>query len=263
MKPTEILVLDFNRKEELLTLLKSLKNECSFEHKIVVLNNGGKRYADEFCEQGLCDKVINNAINIGCGAATVQLFAQCESDFALYVQVDHQLLFNLSEGLIDNFKMMILSGDYFYVDLAGNQGNGVFSERPFFISKKNYFSAKIEFGGPGPLCDLTWSEESIQNHIKKNNLKFHSSYFESHNSKYPPFLDCGKWSVRENPDKSQWRHRPDSKELWLVKGPVKERHSYPKFNEEEWRNVLTYQSWPDGKIPEQEKANSFIVPQWH
>jgi len=262
MKPTEILVLDFNREDELRNLLKSLRLNCSFEHKIIVLNNGGERYADEFCEEGLCDKVINNSINIGCGAATVQLFAQCESDFAFYVQVDHQLLFNLSEGLIDNFKKMILSGDYFYIDVAGNQGNGIFSERPFFISKNNYFSSKIEFGGPGPLCDLMWSEESIQNHMKKNDLKFYSCYFESETSKYPPFLDCGQWSVRENPDKSQWKHRPSTKQLWLVNGPVRERHSYPKLDEEEWDYVLKNQSWPDGKIPNQELAHSFKVQGW-
>lgn len=262
MKAVEILVLDFNRRDELSNLLKSLRRNCIFNHKIVVLNNGGEKYAEEFLSQGLCDKVINNSINIGCGAATVQLFAQCESDFAFYVQVDHQLIFNLTESDIDEFKSMILSGDYFYIDVAGNQGHGVFSERPFFISKKNYFSAKIEFGGPGPLCDLVWSEESIQNHIKENNLKFHSVYLTNGVDNRPHFLDCGQWSVRENPDKSQWKHRPSTKQLWLIKGPVKQRHSYPKLDEEEWNYVLKNQSWPEAKIPNQEVAHSFKVEGW-
>ena len=256
---TEILVLDFNREEELKSLLQSLRQHCKFEHKIVVLNNGGRKYANQLFEQGLCDKVINNSINIGCGAATSQLFAQCESDFAFYVQVDQQLACDIKEENVLQFKTMILSGEYFHIDLAGDQAHGVYSERAHFISKSNYFKVPLSFGGPGPLCDLDWSEGSVQQYMKINDLKYISIYAQSDNGTViPPFLDRGVWSMRENPDGSKWKHKTDTKQLWLLSGPVKERFDYPDLTEEEWSDVLINQTWEDGKIPKNQEKDSFV-----
>jgi hypothetical protein len=54
-------------------------------------------------------------------------------------------------------------------------------------------------------------------------------------------------------------HYPDTKQLWLINGPVKERYVYPKFSDREWEYVLGTQSWPPGEIPENEKKDSFHV----
>jgi len=250
----EILILDFNRPTELKSLLLSLKEKALFDKKVVVLNNGGDRYADKFLEEGLCDKVINNRVGIGCGGGSVQLFAQCESEFAFYVQVDHELQLILEKKHIDHFKNAIQEGDL-YVDVAGDQGQGKFSERPFFIKKSDYLKIPISFGGPGPLEDLKWSEESIQDYMEKENCFFYS-YHETHLGVYPPFKDCGWSSVRENPDGSRWHHQPDTKVLKCLK-PPKETFTFPPLNEEEW-NIAIAGQWPTlGKIPKEWEAHSF------
>lgn len=257
---TEILILDFNREDELKTLLDSIKYFANFEKRVVVLNNGGERYADKYKDKGLIDEVIHNRVNIGCGAATVQLFAQCRSDYAFYIQVDHELQYELTEEHIKLFKdSLTKNNQIFYVDLNGDQGHGKYSERAQFINRNKYLSAPISFGGPGPLEDLLWSEESIQNYMAENNLTFASFNIRG----IPPFKDCGKRSVRTNPDGSIWSHEPDTKRLWLKQGPIKEKFSYPKFTDSEWEEVIKNQSWPDGNIPEKEKDHSFVVPHWH
>lgn len=253
---TEILILDFNRPEELFYLLDSLKKNANFDKKIVVLNNGGERYADQYKERGLCDKVIHNNVNVGCGLGTIQLFTQCETEYAFYVQVDHMLQYPLSENNIDFFKKVIKEGQ-FYVDVAGNQGQGRYSERAQFIRKKDYFKASLSGGGPGPLEDLLWTEESMQNYMEKEGLSFFS-YYQPHLGQYPPFKDCGWSSVRENPDGSLWHHCPDTKVLKCLKTPNKE-FTFPPLSKEEWEEALKGE-WPkEGKIPEKWKGHSFEV----
>ncbi len=60
-----------------------------------------------------------------------------------------------------------------------------------------------------------------------------------------------------------WRHEPDTKRAWLVSGPVKEPYVYPKLSSREWSEVIATQTWPEGKIPEDEVKDSFTVPGWH
>lgn len=259
---TEILILDFNRPNELKTLILSLKKYANFNNKIVVLNNGGERYADELLKQGLVDKVINNRINVGCGLGTIQLFSQCESDYAFYIQVDHCLNYELTEDNICDFKNKIEREGYLYVDLAGNQGAGRYSERAQFINKNQYLSIPKMAGGPGPLDDLLWTEESVQNYMEFEMSQFYSFYkmveVDGRMKNFVPFKDCGWGSVRENPDGSQWYHYPDTKVLYCLSKPT-EKFTFPPFDEEEW-NVAISGNWPkEGKIPKEWKENSFEV----
>lgn len=263
---TEILILDYNRHEELLKLLLSLKEKAKFHKKIVVLNNGGKEYAQDFLEADLCDKVIHNKINVGCGLGTVQLFAQCESDYAFYIQVDHLLTEEINQEHVNKFKYVIDKYGAYYIDLAGNQGQGKYSERAQFIKKEDYFKAAVSAGGPGPLEDLKWSEESIQDYMSQNKRGFASvnkdvNMVQPHEA-YPVFADCGWSSTRQNPDGSEWLHRPHNKRLWLVKGPVKEKFSYPPLSDKEWDEVIKTQKWEDGKIPENQVKDSFNIQGW-
>ena len=258
---TEILILDYNRPEQLLALLLSLEQNAKFEKKITVLNNGGNKYSEGFLDAGLCDEIIHNKINTGCGLGTIQLFAQCQSEFAFYVQVDHVLNCEITEEDITEFKRVINEDDFFYIDLAGNQGQGKYSERAQFIRKSDYFKAPLSGGGPGPLEDLKWSEESVQDYMEKNHLKFFSVHHGS-NRIFPIFGDCGWSSVRQNPDGSEWKHFPHNKKLWLVKGPVKEKFGYPPLSDKEWEEVIETQKWEDGKIPENQVKSSFNVNGW-
>lgn len=253
---TEILILDYNREGELKNLLLSLRENAQFEKKVVVLNNGGENYADKFLEEGLCDKIINNKVNVGCGAGTIQLFSQCQSEFAFYIQCDHKLNTLFTDSVISFFERLIKECGYFYVDLAGDQGRGAYSERAQFIRKEDYLLIPKESGGPGPLQDLKWTEECVQDYIKENNLKFYSVLVENNNRSIPPFTDCGWSSVRENPDKSVWSHCPDTKVLKCLKQPT-EKFSFPPFNNLEWNIALAGQ-WPTlGAIPESWKEHSF------
>ena len=173
---TEILILDYNKPKELMSLLLSLKKNADFDKTVTVLNNGGDKYADQFVDAGMCDKVIHNAINIGCGAGTVQLFSQCKTDFAFYLQVDHSLESRITESMIETFKNDIIIEGNFYVDLAGNQGDGKYSETAQFIRRSDYLIAQKDFGGTGPLADQRSTEQSIQEYIDKEMCFFKSYY---------------------------------------------------------------------------------------
>ena len=156
---------------------------------------------------------------------------------------------SLTQESVDGFvKYLTNTPNIGHIDLAGNQGNGVYSERAQFISTSFYRSISKEGGGPGPFAHLKWTEESMQDYYKEANLSFTTTD--------TVFVNNGKWSVRENPDGSKWRHRTDTKELWMLSPPTRQ-YEYPKFTKAEWMQVLENKSWPDGQIPEEEKKHSF------
>jgi len=109
------------------------------------------------------------------------------------------------------------------------------------------------YGGPGPNFHVPPLEHFIQKYFKDNN--FNVGCINA-------YKDNGYLAVRQNPDGSLWNHEPDTKKCWLIKGPVKEKFSYPKFNDAEWDFVILNQKW-EGEIPDNEKKESFIVSHWH
>jgi hypothetical protein len=249
----EYLILDYEREEEATLLLNSIKQYSKFPYIVTFLSNGGRQdYAKKLKEQGLINKLILNDVNVGCGAGTIQLFAQCQSKYAFYIQSDHILAAELNNEHIEIFIDLIEEKGFSYVDLAGDQCHGKYSERAQFISVEFYNSIPKSIGGPGPWHKIKWTEECIQNYIIENKLTYQSVYF---NSNIPIFFNNGKWSHRSNPDGSMWKHRTDTKELWMIKKPTEKFH-FPYFNDEEWELVLN-NGWIDGQIPEKEKKHSF------
>ena len=253
-------ILDFNRPKEAEFLLKSLEKNAKFEHEVVYLSNGGEQeYVWEFYEQGRIDKLILNKKGNGCGLGTRQLFQSCMGEWILYVQVDQFLFQELNEIHISQMiDALQKNPNSFYVDMANNQGHGKFSERAGFFERKRYLTMpKIDeiVGGPGPHADKQWTENYVQEYMAENGL----TYFTGNGCFF--FGDNGGDSVRENPDGSKWKHFTDTKSLFLISGPVKEKFSYPNFTDEEWEDVLLNQKWPDGQIPIKEKPYSFEV--WH
>lgn len=261
------LVLDYMRPVESELCLRSLRENTKFDCPIIYLSNGGRQdYVFKFYEEGLIDKLILNKENEGLGYGTTDLFKICKSKYAIYVQNDQYLgreyteeeLDKQIETLIDSKMHMIKRRledlpNICSISLAGDQCQGKYSERAHIIETHFYNSIKTKpNGGAGPYHHVEWNEGFIQ--------KF---YEEKHLTHYiwPDILfgDNGAWAYRKNPDGSEWRHRTDHKTLWLIKGPVKEKYVYPKFNDEEWADVLATQTWEDGKIPEQEKKDSFKV----
>jgi len=257
---TSILILDHNQHREAKILLESIEQCALFDRKVYYLANGNTEdYAYDFYKQGLIDVLIVNKQNNGCGFATMQLFKSCDTKHALYIQADQYFHRVTKQADVDSWAKVLEDNpptnsptgtSVSHIDLAGNQGHGQYSERGHFINVDFYNSIPKEGGGPGPFHHLLWTEESVQNHIRDVGAELVS---------VQPFVigDAGKWAVRENPDGSRWKHRTDTKELWMLH-PPSEKYVYPKFTDEEWETVIDTRSWLDGDIPEQEKEHSFV-----
>lgn len=250
---SSFLVLDYCKLEETFNCLNSIKKYALFPHKTILLDNGGNQdYSWDFYKAGLCDVLITNKNGLGGGAGQTDLFRFCDTPYAYFIQNDQELIRPIQEGDNDKF-IELLEADYKQIELAGDQsGRGVWSDRAHFIST-TFFNSLSPFplGGPGIWGDKRWNENYMQEVFAVNNYKIaHLGYW---------FKDCGRISIRTNPDGSKWEIRPDTKEVRLVNGPVIEKFVFPEFTEEEWFGVLETQSWPEWKIPANLEKHSFHV----
>lgn len=155
------LVLDFNKPQETLNLLSSIRSGVQFkDYEIVLLSNGGQQdYAYYFYKQGLVDRLFLYKDNLGCGIATHDLFNAAKAPYSIYVQNDHVLSREFTE---EELQKMIqdLNTEYDLIDLSGGAGhNDKYSERAHIIKTDLYKSLPIKgFGGPGPYENWLWSE---------------------------------------------------------------------------------------------------------
>lgn len=251
------LVLDFEKRDFSRLCLESIRNRTKFEHKIIYLHNGPADYPAEFLEEGLIDQLIQTKKNNGLGVGTRDLFAASFSRYSIYWQNDQVMGrdFELSE--LEGVAAQLADSETKSISLAGRIcGEGIYSERAHLIKTEYYRFMEntlgLSYGGAGPYHHIMWREEQIQKFYAKNGYR--------HRTDWPVLADDnGRTAERQNPDGSRWRHYPDTKQLWLLNGPVKERFVYPKFSEREWDFVLTSQVWPAGEIPENEKKDSFHV----
>jgi hypothetical protein len=254
-----ILILDHDQRQEASILLESIEQCALFDKKVYYLANGNTEdYAYDFYKQGLIDVLIVNKKNNGGGFATMQLFQSCDTEYALYIQADQYFYRKTKQEEVDSWVDALCKyptdnpdaeTKISHIDLAGNQGHGEYSERGHLINVDFYNSIPKHGGGPGPYHHLEWTEYTMQQHIKQNDLEMVSVQPLA-------IADAGKWAVRENPDGSKWKHRTDTKELWML-SPPSEKYVYPKFTDREWEKTLEDKSWPDGQIPEGEKEHSF------
>lgn len=261
------LILDYNKPKETEVLLASLKARVKFPHEIIYLHNGSSDYAYDLYKRGAIDKFIQTKENNGLGIGTRDLFAACFSHWAIYVQNDQYLgrdftadefneivrifFFNKKLNGLDDSNARLVGS----ISLAGAPcGQGVYSERAHLINTSFYKHMEMMIplpnGGAGPYHHQEWREGAIQKYYKEKNIE-HYIYSS------PLFVDNGRTAERQNPDGSRWRHYPDTKQLFLLSGPVKEKYIYPKFTDEEWAEVISTQNWPDGKIPSCEVNDSF------
>lgn len=256
------LVLDFKKEVESRLCLKSIKRHVKFPHKVIYLHNGGdENYPIRFLNDGLVDQFIQTKDNNGLGIGTRDLFAASFSQYSFYLQNDQFIFRDFTQEEFDRIKAAFYQNTsdnriVKTVSLAGSPcGVGVYSERAHIIKTEDYkrfeFSGLLGYHGAGKYHNGPWREEQIQTYYKDNGFVH-----------YPWDVlvqDNGKRAIRQNPDGSVWEHFPDTKQLWLKSGPVKEPHVYPKFTAEEWANVIATQNWPAGKIPANEVKDSFHV----
>lgn len=253
----EYLILDYNRPDEALNLLKSIRANSSFKYKITYLDNGcGLDYPSKLKNIRLIDNLIINNKNIGCGAGTIQLFAQSFADYVFYIQVDQVQQTIINEEFVLSMIDLIENHGYSYIDLAGDQGHGNYSERAQFISPKFYNSIPKTIGGPGPWSEIKWTEECVQNYIKDNNLNYKSVYANVYGRNYPIFGDRGKWSIRQEKDGTVWKHRTDTKTVSIISGDIKMKHTYYPFSENQWNQILSTKECKD-MVPDGWKNHVF------
>lgn len=250
-----ILILDFKREKEFIILAESLKRNLKINSKIIYLSNTPNcNYALEYLKNGLIDEFIINKENLGCGVGTRQLFHAAMSEFCLYCQVDQYLNYQFTNKTFDIIKDLIIKDKFFYVDLAGNQGHGRFSERAFIMRKQDYLeipNIDTIIGSPGPWANYRWGEEHVNEYIEKNRLRFTSTAPAI-------FGDLGASSIRTYPCGGETLHFTDTKQLWILK-PLKQKYlDFPnlKLNDDEWNLVLSGK-WVNGTIPQNDLKDSF------
>ncbi len=246
-------ILDYNRPKESELCLKSIHKHSKFPFNIVFLSNGGNQdYVMDFYKQGLIDKLILRKENSGCGLGTRECFNDFDlnSKYIAYIQSDQFLCRDFEKSELEGYLYLLYTNQFFYIDMAGNQGNGRFSERAFLMPKSYYQTIPNTIGGPGPLANHKWTEQSVQEYIERNKFKFHSTLLL--------FADNGKHSIREYPCGGQLLMETDTKKVFIVKDIVK-RVDFPNIHltDYEWELILS-NSWINGTIPEQHRQHSFI-----
>jgi hypothetical protein len=251
------LILDFNRPFELQEVIKSIKKHVKFDHQIILNSNGGKQdYAIDLYNQKYINKLILNNEGNGAGYGVSELFRYCNTDWAFYMESDQIFVRDFTiEDLNAYIDLINYHDPVKFVNPVGMATGGKFTLRSFFTNT-NFFNEIMKEApnnGPGPYFNRSedTNESFIQNWLTTNNKL---SYVEQQ----ALVVDLGRFSVNQIADGSVWLHTTDTKQLWLLKGPVKEKNTrYPNFTDEEWNKVLETQTWPDGQIPEKEKFSSF------
>jgi predicted O-methyltransferase YrrM len=264
------LVLDFNKESESRQCLQSIKKHTKFPHKVIYLHNGPDAgYAYGQYKEGLVDEFIQTLDNHGLAIGTRDLFSICASPYAFYLQNDQFLLRDFTLEEFKEVKKIIgsqykspLDGSTWTaasVDLAGAVcGLHTYSERGHLVQTDFYkmLEKEIPLGyfGAGPYHQDPWREEQIQKYYQSKKY-LHYTYQEK------LVEDNGYHAIRQNLDGSLWEQRNDTKEIRLLRGPVKAKGNFPNFTDIEWEQVLKTQNWPEWQIPEKDKSISYH--QWH
>jgi hypothetical protein len=245
----DILVLTFKKKEALQNCLFSIKQYVHIPHRVIVLDNCPQDSIAPYEKaRGRIDIILDTGTNIGCGLGTTTLFNSSKATHCITMQNDTFFMRSFTE--IDRDKCIGMLSNHFCVDLAGDQGQGKYSERGVFWERQRYLDIpNMPIGGPGPYDNFKWTEEHIQDYIKENSLKI---AFGDH------FIgDFGKTTVRQNADGSVWEQKTDTKELRLISGSPLCKSKFPSFTEEEWNQVIATGSWPQWQVPSNQVKDSF------
>jgi hypothetical protein len=245
-------ILDYNRPVESELCLKSIHKFSKFTYTVVYLSNGGNQdYVVDYYKNGLIDKLVLRNNNSGCGLGTRECFNDfsMESEHIIYVQTDQFLVRKFSLEELSLYLSFLKEKKYFYIDLAGNQGHGNPSERALLMNKYDYQRIPNSIGGPGPFADYKWTEQSLQEYMKLNDLKFFTSELL--------FMDNGKVSRRQYPCGGELIQFTDEKSVYITR-PITKRIDFPNihFTDKEWEFILN-NKWADGTIPELQIKDSF------
>lgn len=243
-----VLVLDFMKERESRHCLESIRSHVRVPHKVIYLDNGGGQdYAWAFRKEGLCDVLISKREGRGGGFGQTDLFRYCDTKYALFVQNDQTMMADLTPTVFAHFIKLL--DKHQCIDLNGDQSNkGIWTDRAHLI-KTDVFNHLGPYPNGGPGNDaMPWNEAYLQRMFAER------GYTIAH-IRPPMFGDNGKWSTREAGD-GLYRHRCDTKQMYVLKVPTQRTDVYPPFTDAEWVTVLAGK-WVDGTVPDQWKAHSF------
>lgn len=248
MNQTSICILDFKKPLESKLLLESIQKFCKFEKEVIFVCNGATEdYAYEYYKDGLIDKLVLNKENFGGGFSTVQAIYNSFNDWILWIENDSEFITEITQEYIDYYIDSLKNGRFSAIDLTGGICNGEYSGRAFLINREFYNSidkyalidGKKVYSGPG--CpngeNVKYLEGYIQDYFRINNLKV--------GIVQGLIKDNGKYSIRQSGkyNESLLIHRPDTKEVWVIK-PYKEKcDSYIPFTNEEFDDIING-NWP-------------------
>lgn len=243
------LVLDFKREQESRLCLTSIRKHAKIPYQIIYLDNGSnEEYPWALWKEGLIDVLISKKTGRGGGQGQDDLFRYCDTRYAFFVQEDQILIHDITPDILSKFIHELQNGAK-CIDLNNDQSaSGRWTDRAHFIDVEFFNSLRpLPCGGPGQDA-IKWNEQYLQERFDEigNPIVHVKPLF---------FADNGKWSVREAGD-GLYKHRCDTKQMWIVKRPTYRTEVYPPFNETEWDAALSGK-WIDGSIPKAWEQHSF------
>ncbi len=236
------LVLSYRKPIETRRCLESIRDHVKVPYQIICLDNGSRtKDSWDLYTQGLCDVLINKHTGRGGGVGQTDLFRYCDTQYAYFVQSDQMLKHDITSEVQTRF-IEALSAGARCIDLNGDQsGSGRWTDRAHFIDAQ-WFNSLAPFpnGGPGPLHELRWNENYLQEVFDKlDNPIVHV--------KPVLFADNGVTTVRELPCGGIVSMRTDTKAVqWLH--PPKAPYVFPEHTPEEWEEAIAG-NWRAGTIP--------------
>lgn len=246
-----VLVLGYGKPEEARECLTSLRLHIQVPSKIIYQENGApeQSHAWVLYQNGLCDVLVTKRAGGGGGVGQTDLWRMCDTTYALFVQEDQTLRYDITPSIFLSMTSALDSGDYACVDLNGDQSSrGVWTDRAHLM-KASVFNGLGPFPNGGPGNDaVPWNEAYLQCVFATRGLKI---------AHVTPafFTDQGKWSIREAGD-GLFKHRCDTKQMWVLKRPTRRTEVYPPLSDSEWERVLAG-NWSDGDIPLAWREHSF------
>lgn len=260
-----VALLDYSRPKESERCLRSIHQHFTLSRdqwQLLYLSNGGTQdYSRRWYDEGLIDTHVANRQNWGCGVAMKQMAQAALTEWVMLVQTDQ---YAIREWCVEEMDYVIdcfeSNHDMLYLDLAGNQGQGRYSERAHLVNRRRYLDTPgldHIIGGPGPFAQSKWTERHMQEH-----------WGDKVYGGRPLFADNGKWSEREYPVEygiggvpPRTRHATDTKVLYVLSPFGRRADGFPNLtlSEVEWTQMLEGR-WPvEGNIPEHDRPHSFLV----
>lgn len=250
-----ILVLDYNRPDNLKMCLESVKRFVKVKHEVITLINGGVTDASySFFNSGLTDKLLLSSKNEGSSLGVLRLIKNCTTNVFLFLQSDNCLKIDIDDAVMNNIYNALHPNSFIgAIDLTGLCSSKIseFSERAFIMGTHFYLSNPHFTGyGTGPFYNpsLDNSEQSTLKWIKENN-KFVVG-------QQPLVIDIGKYGILELPCGGVLKRRADTHQVWVIKTPKEKIECYG-LNDEEWALILQ-DKWIGGTVPKHCEKSAFL-----